>query len=300
MNGPYSQWDARNSSEHLTLAAHYRSADPIRWNGSMVYPMYTEQIAGDPALVTLTLLSAAPPLGVRGLGIGMSMVDAYVGLDGRRLGGVDVWSDALATGITFELVPTEPSAMFTLTPVWVDADGTQQSWTGNYGILVEPTPSGSLVLWCSVGAGPANFANLVVELSTGKGEYEVGADTDAHTHPQPVVTVDDEPADPGYRSALYDLGVAMYSRGEEEHACGLWAQAAEAGHAGAAYDLGVVRFRRGDLAAAEHWWRTAADRRESRAMSGLAELLDRQGNHAEARVWRACAAEERSTDQPVN
>lgn len=107
--------------------------------------------------------------------------------------------------------------------------------------------------------------------------------------------------DHSYRTALYDLGVAMYGRGEEDQACGLWAQAADAGHPGAAYDLGVVRFRRGDLADAERWWRTAADRREPRAMAGLAELLDRQGNYAEARVWRACADEERVTkaDQSV-
>ncbi|MFI9503934.1 hypothetical protein [Nocardia sp. NPDC052566] len=249
--------------------------------------MYTEQLGDTTALVTMTLLSAAPPLGVRGLGIGMSVVDGHVVLDGRRLAGVDVWSDALASGVTFEVTATAPGGMFTVTPVWVDALGEQKSWTGNYGILVEPTPSGAIVLWCSVGEGPPNFANLVLELSTVAG------------HPDTAEN-DDAGGDPGYRSALYDLGVAMYSRGEEEQACGLWAQAAEAGHAGAAYDLGVVRFRRGDLGEAERWWRTAADRRESRAMSGLAELLDRQGNHAEARVWRACAAEERGFDPSCN
>lgn len=301
MNEPYSRWHARNSPDHLPLAARYQSADPIRWNGSMVYPMYTEQLGTDTTFVTLTLLSAAPPLGVRGLGIGLSVHDGYVGLNGRNLAGVDVWSDALAAGITFEVTALAANGMFTLTPVWVDASGEQQSWIGNYGILVEPTPSGSIVLWCSVGSGPANFANLVLELNTGARAPQ-SADTEPATQPEPMLAPgrDDDPdaadarePDPGYRGALYDLGVAMYSRGEEEQACGLWAQAAEAGHAAAAYDLGVLRFRRGELDEAERWWRTAADRRESRAMSGLAELLDRQGNHAEARVWRACAAEER-------
>ncbi|MEV0251591.1 tetratricopeptide repeat protein [Nocardia sp. NPDC050712] len=106
--------------------------------------------------------------------------------------------------------------------------------------------------------------------------------------------------DPGYRGALYELGVGMYNRGEEDEACGLWTQAAEAGHVGAAYDLGVVRFRRGDAGDAERWWRAAADLREPRAMAGLAGLLDRQGNHAEARIWRADAEEELArVDQSV-
>jgi tetratricopeptide (TPR) repeat protein len=102
--------------------------------------------------------------------------------------------------------------------------------------------------------------------------------------------------DPGYRGALYDLGVAMYRRGEEDQACGLWAQASEAGHAGAAYELGMVRLRRGDPVGAESWWRTAADRREPRAIAELADLLDQLGKHAEAKSWRTFAAELQDPD----
>ncbi|WP_433191758.1 hypothetical protein ACQP1G_23755 [Nocardia sp. CA-107356] len=406
MNQPYSHWYAQNSPENLPLAARYRSADPITWNGSLVYPMYTEQVGPAPILVTMTLLSAAPPAGLRGQGIGLSVIDGHIGIDGRRLAGVDVWSDALAAGVSFEVIPSDPGSLFSLTPVWVDGYGAQKSWTGNYGILIEQPPSGRLVLWCSVGEGPPNFANLVLEVDTAS-LPAVSAPTPpafaAHipanqptrpaespdvqskppTAPQRTVSAESEqprfpgaqptppdlelvrfsepqhsasarpdllaaeqtaplqPAlaeprptavtgtaqarspemrkpdsgriqlpepsqseppqsqiqrpdadgDHGYSGALYDLGVAMFGRGEEEQACGLWAQAADAGHAGAAYDLGVVLFRRGELGDAERWWRTAADRRESRAMVGLAELLERQGNHAEARAWRAYAAE---------
>ncbi|WP_067472861.1 tetratricopeptide repeat protein [Nocardia amamiensis] len=593
MNDPYSSWAARNSSENLPLAARYQSADPIRWHGSMVYPMYSEQIGPAPTTVTVTMLSAAPPAGLRGLGIGLSVVDGYVDLHGRSLAGVDAWSDALAEGVGFHVTPTAPSTLVTLTPVWVDEFGTQKSWTGNYGIVVEHRPEGRVVLWCSIGEGPANFANLVVEVSTAPtiiapdvpatnapettpmavstpiappastegpptaptmpvpridaaapagesaaiagpaaedpaqvgngrppangqsaparrsgslftnlqssrtalpdpeaprsapgsmgGDAQAPADpphldhrgpvsnaqtpaeapvaaarplltnprsgadsphsapntqitadasapmfaptpssakvprlppvdapspsaahpaTDiprtlsssqvsnmtqhsadasdppfgppvANTHPapypwdsapspqapntqpagalerslgplatttmrsaantthpapgspsqhtQPPVgtlssapippvpdTATDPPSppqaggrpaavdpprptaetrqssDPGYRGALYDLGVAMSTMGEEEQACGLWAQAAEAGHAGAAYELGMVRYRHGDPAGAESWWRTAADRGEPRAIAGLADLLDQQGKHTEA------------------
>ncbi|WP_228000025.1 tetratricopeptide repeat protein [Nocardia australiensis] len=350
MNQPYSQWHTQNSAENLPLAARYQTADPIRWNGSMVYPMYTERVGPVPIWVSMMLLSAAPPTGLRGHGIGLSVIDGYIGLAGKQLGGVDVWSDALTSGITFEVFPNAADALFSLTPVWVDPFGIEQSWSGNYGMLIEQPPSGQLVLWCSVGEGPPNFANLVVELTVEAAPAEsapqpsisvpnmpvpplpgphVPAPTASTLSPaattrsatsqpspsqpvssryepdpldspfgaptQPVaVTGADEPGGaPGrdYRSALYELAVAMYRRGEVEQACSLWVQAADAGHATAAYDLGVVSFRRGDMPAAERWWRSAADRRESRAMIGLAELLERRGNPSEAQLWRARAAD---------
>ncbi|MCP2289471.1 hypothetical protein ACFYT3_25210 [Nocardia amikacinitolerans] len=380
MNEPYSQWHAQNSAPDLPLAALYKSADPIRWNGSMVYPMYTEQFGRTTTLLSMTLLSAAPPAGLRGHGIGLSVVGGYIDIEGRRLAGIDVWSDALARGTTVTLTPTGPDAVFTLTPVWVDQSGVQRSWMGNYGILIEDTPDGRIALWCSVGEGPPNFANLVVGLGTAAApviatpkepvaetitntdmpntatpssppypngapagyaatsspagtaprsattaaaqaysptaEPEAGTDASAEqnggwsTGPDTVAPSVGElgeqrpverGAETGYRGALYDLGVAMFGRGEEEQACGLWAQAASAGHPGAGYDLGVVLFRRGDLAGAEGWWRTAAELRDLRAMAGLAELLDRRGDHAEARMWRARAADERAAEagQPV-
>lgn len=681
MNERYSSWAARNTPEELPLAARYQSADPIRWHGSMVYPMYTEQVGPAPTTVTLTMISAAPPAGLRGLGMGLSVVDGYLDLHGRSLAGVDAWSDALAAGVSFDVTPAAPVTLVTLTPVWVDEFGTQKSWAGNYGIVVEHRPNGRVVLWCSIGEGPPNFANLVVEVSTaptpvapeppatatpattsigmsppaslpassagpptaptmpvpridataaafepaaaaewlaadpsaavGGGNGQAAQSTPpqragslflnlqssraarstpetphsasgsrgpdnpapsplagqsvtdaapsgpvpraadsrsaandvpqnpqaqaeipaqglylrprterstadsygafgppvAHTHPpadparpvtgntppapdfppiprpaadgtrtessplvanpwsapdpfhafarngrhtrsqaeisppasvpaqedphpteappgsaitrpaaegshsdssspvadpgtatapfrafepvgthpkpaadtalagsgatkpdpapgmsrssgEPVSQTTPPPAantpaqeigppvtstppaastpiaapgilpdaapasdglprlaehsapvdaprrssdpgqsgDPGYRGALYDLGVAMYRRGEEDQACGLWAQASEAGHAGAAYELGMVRLRRGDPVGAESWWRTAADRREPRAIAELADLLDQLGKHAEAKSWRTFAAELQDPD----
>ncbi|MEU2177485.1 hypothetical protein ABZ552_24985 [Nocardia sp. NPDC019219] len=166
MNERYSSWAARNTPEELPLAARYQSADPILWHGSMVYPMYTEQVGPAPTTVALTMISAAPPAGLRGLGMGLSVVDGYLDLHGRSLAGVDAWSDALAAGVSFAVTPTAPVTLVTLTPVWVDEFGTQKSWAGNYGIVVEHQPNGRVVLWCSIGEGPPNFANLVVELST--------------------------------------------------------------------------------------------------------------------------------------
>lgn len=124
---------------------------------------------------------------------------------------------------------------------------------------------------------------------------QAGDRSTAVAPPRPA-TETRQSSDPGYRGALYDLGVAMSTMGEEEQACGLWTQAAEAGHAGAAYQLGMVRYRHGDQAGAESWWRTAAERGEPHAMAGLADLLEQQGKHAEAGSWRAYAAEQQASD----
>ncbi|MFC8043314.1 hypothetical protein [Nocardia sp. NPDC057353] len=166
MTDSYSQWYERHSPPGKILAGQYTSAEPIRYNGSLVYPMYSEEFGTPGARLAMTALSAAPPAGLRGWGIGLSVLDGHVRFDGRRLGGIDVWGDALATGISVELAGHSPQALFTLTPVWVDNQGVQKSWEGNYGILVEHLPDGRITLWCSVGEGPPNFANLVVEIST--------------------------------------------------------------------------------------------------------------------------------------
>ncbi|MEU2120386.1 tetratricopeptide repeat protein [Nocardia niwae] len=186
MNERYSSWAARNTPEELPLAARYQSADPILWHGSMVYPMYTEQVGPAPTTIALTMISAAPPAGLRGLGMGLSVVDGYLDLHGRSLAGVDAWSDALAAGVSFAVTPTAPVTLVTLTPVWVDEFGTQKSWAGNYGIVVEHQPNGRVVLWCSIGEGPPNFANLVVELSTAPTPLPPGASALAATTMTPV------------------------------------------------------------------------------------------------------------------
>ncbi|NEW25981.1 tetratricopeptide repeat protein [Nocardia cyriacigeorgica] len=274
----------------LPLAARYRSADPISWQGSMVYPMYTEQLTGSATTLTLTLLSATPPPGVRGLGVGLSMVDGYVGVDRRTLAGVDVWRDALERGITVELSAARRGALYSLTPVWRDTDGAARSWSGNYGIVVERAAGGRIVLWCSLGAGPPHFADLVVEVSAAPADTTplpaVGGAKSRTSAPNAEA---DAPGERDYRSALYDLGVAMFARGEEEQACELWSQAAAGGHGPAAYDLGVVRYRQGEFDEAERYWRIAAEQRGVRAMAGLAELLQRRGASTEAQLWRTRA-----------
>ncbi|NKY57923.1 hypothetical protein [Nocardia flavorosea] len=155
---------AEPAPQRRTLAARYRSADPIDLDGATVYPMYSEQLPTPASALTMTLLSATPPAGLAAVGIGLSVIDGYIDLDDRHLAGVDIWRDALERGITFDLAADSPDALFALTPVWSDAAGEPQSWSGNYGIVVERTEMGRTVLWCSMGEGPPHFADLVIEV----------------------------------------------------------------------------------------------------------------------------------------
>ncbi|WP_280343383.1 tetratricopeptide repeat protein [Nocardia neocaledoniensis] len=162
MNDP----GARPPGEPVPLDQRYTGADPIEWCGAAVYPMYTEALAVGTTAVRLRAVSVMPPADVAGIGLGLTVQDGHVNLDGRALVGVDIWSDALTAGVDISVTANAPQALFTLTPVWVAESGTQQSWTGNYGMVVDLLPGGSSTLWCSTGPGTPDFNELVVELTT--------------------------------------------------------------------------------------------------------------------------------------
>ncbi|MFC4128496.1 hypothetical protein [Nocardia rhizosphaerae] len=156
----------RHPGDSVPLDQRYTGADPIEWCGAAVYPMYTESLAAGTTAVRLRAVSVMPPAGVAGLGLGLTVQDGHVNLDGRSLAGVDIWSDALAGGVDIAVTADAPEALFTLTPVWVAGSGAQQSWTGNYGMVVDLLPNGASTLWCSTGPGTPDFNELVVELTT--------------------------------------------------------------------------------------------------------------------------------------
>lgn len=252
------------------LADRYPGTEPVGWNGVTVHPMYSQRLGADHTVVRLSLLSTAPPPGLLGLGIGLSVLDGHVDLHGRRLPGVDVWTDAIAAGTQLRLTRTGPAAAYTLTPVWMTASGVVESWTGNYGVVIERGNDAAMVLRCSSGVGAPDFAELVVSVTT----------TDEQTGEQER-----------FRTALYELGLVSHTRGELEQAEHLWRRAADLGHIGAAYDLGVLGFRGGDLVEAAHWWQRAAEQGDRRAMAGLAEVLERRGDSETAQRWRRQARE---------
>ncbi|WP_410872629.1 tetratricopeptide repeat protein [Nocardia sp. A7] len=294
MNDP----GAQRPGDPVPLDQRYHGADPIEWCGAQVYPMYTEALPAGTTAVHLRALSVMAPEDVTGLGLGLSVHDGHVNLNGRSLAGVDVWYEALAEGIDISVTADAPDALFTLTPVWVAGSGTHQSWTGNYGMVVDLLPDGASTLWCSTGPGTPDFNELVVELSTGPAE-PTGPRTPVISavpirpvgtvEPTPVVTAPavadpvpegpiapppPRPASQGVGGALHDLGTAMHERGEHDSARALWTQAAQAGHSGAAYDLGALLLQQGERDAAEQWWKAAArdDPRAAASLTALSEL----------------------------
>ncbi|MEV5646638.1 hypothetical protein AB0L57_00170 [Nocardia sp. NPDC052254] len=250
------------------LADRFQGTEPVAWRGATVHPMYSQRLAADRTVVRLSLLSEAPPRSLRGLGIGLSVLDGYVLLRGRKLSGVDVWSDAIGAGAELSLGRTGPAAAYTLTPVWMTAEGVVESWTGNYGMVIEPGTDGAMRLRCSSGVGAPDFGELVVTVTA---------------------TAESSGEQDRFRAALYDSGVQAHTRGETDRARQLWRQAADLGHPDAAYDLGVLGFRAGEYGEAQRWWRLAAEQGNPRAMAGLAEVLERQGDPGAARRWRSQA-----------
>lgn len=250
------------------LADRFQGTEPVDWRGVTVHPMYSQRLAADRTVVRLSHVAAAPPRGLLGLGIGLSVLDGYVLLRGRKLSGVDVWSDAIAEGAELHLGRTGPAGAYTLTPVWMTAEGLVESWTGNYGVVIERGTDGAMLLRCSTGIGEPDFGELILTVAA---------------------TAESSGAQDRFRSALYDLGVGAHTRGDTGQARHFWRQAADLGHAGAAYDLGVLGYRAGDYGEAQQWWRLAAEQGDSRAMAGLAEVLERQGDPGAARRWRSQA-----------
>ncbi|MFD3508790.1 type IV pilus biogenesis/stability protein PilW [Nocardia sp. NPDC058666] len=258
--------------DHVPLDQRYHGADPIEWCGAAVYPMYTEALPVGTTAVHLRALSVMAPEDVTGLGLGLSVHDGHVNLNGKALPGVDIWYEALVTGIDITVTADAPDALFTLTPVWVAESGTHQSWTGNYGMVVDLLPDGASTLWCSTGPGTPDFNELVVELTTGPATRLDPVPAAELTAPLSPITA--APQSPDVGTALYDLGTAMHERGEHDSARLLWTQAARAGHPGAAYDLGTLFYQAGDDEAAQQWWQTAAHE-DPRAAASLTALLER-------------------------
>ncbi|MFI8974116.1 hypothetical protein ACIGO9_14605 [Nocardia asteroides] len=162
MNDP----GAQRPGDPIPLAQRYTSADPIDWCGAAVYPMYAEALSLGTTTVRLHALSVMAPAEVTGLGLGLTVQGGYVHLNGKSLQGVDIWYDALADGVDIVVTADAPEALFTLTPVWVAGTQAQQSWTGNYGMVIDLLPGSTSTLWCSTGPGTPDFNELVVELTT--------------------------------------------------------------------------------------------------------------------------------------
>ncbi|GEM34754.1 hypothetical protein NN3_57610 [Nocardia neocaledoniensis NBRC 108232] len=303
MNDP----GARLPDEPVSLDQRYTAADPIEWCGAAVYPMYTETLAVGTTAVRLRAVSVMPPAGVSGLGLGLTVQDGHVDLDGRSLVGVDIWSDALTEGVDISVTANAPQALFTLTPVWVAESGTQQSWTGNYGMVVDLLPGGSSTLWCSTGPGTPDFNELVVELTTiPSAEVSIAATAPALVTmpltvlppamapavpappapapaPAPAPTISTAPATPLPTHAAD-------ATDRTEAASPMPAADTGQGIGRALYELGTAMRERGDHDSARTLLTQAAEAGHRGAAHDLGALLLDAGDRAGAEKWWKAAA----------
>ncbi|MFD3743382.1 hypothetical protein [Nocardia sp. NPDC058633] len=305
MNDP----GAQRPGDPIPLDQRYHGADPIEWCGAAVYPMYTEALPVGTTAVHLRALSVMAPEDVTGLGLGLSVHDGHVNLDGRSLAGVDIWYEALARGIDISVTAHAPDALFTLTPVWVAGSGTHQSWTGNYGMVVDLLPGGASTLWCSTGPGTPDFNELVVELTTGPADPPrpvtplISADTTTPVGPTavtppvaspeptalmvspepitPVISVSAEP-----EPLTTDSGPAPTISSTPADP----PRSPDHGVGGALHDLGTAMHARGDHDSARALWTQAAQAGHSGAAYDLGALLLQHGERAAAEQWWKAAA----------
>ncbi|UGT56021.1 tetratricopeptide repeat protein [Nocardia asteroides] len=305
MNDP----GARPPDEPVPLDQRYTGADPIEWCGAAVYPMYTEALAVGTTAVRLRAVSVMPPADVAGLGLGLTVQDGHVNLDGRSLVGVDIWSDALTEGVDISVTANAPQALFTLTPVWVAESGTQQSWTGNYGMVVDLLPGGSSTLWCSTGPGTPDFNELVVELTTiPSAEVSMAATAPALVTmpltvlppmapvvPAPPPPAVPEPPAPAVSTApVTPLPIPAADATDRTGAAPPTAPTPPAdtgqGIGRALYELGTAMRERGDHESARTLLTQAAEAGHRGAAHDLGALLLDAGDRAGAEKWWKAAA----------
>ncbi|MFI1236055.1 hypothetical protein [Nocardia salmonicida] len=309
MNDP----GAQRPGEPVPLDQRYQGADPIEWCGAAVYPMYAEALPAGTTALHLRALSVMAPEDVTGLGLGLSVHDGHVNLDGRSLAGVDIWYEALADGIDISVTADAPDALFTLTPVWVAGSGTHQSWTGNYGVVVDLLPDGASTLWCSTGPGTPDFNELVVELTTGPTEPDrpstpvdaaeptpptgptepippsVSTEPAPHTaDPDPPTDVCIAPADVCIAPA--DVSIAPADVSIAPAAPATPPRSADQGVGAALHNLGTAMHERGEHDSARALWTQAAQAGHTGAAYDLGALLLQQGERAAAEQWWKTAA----------
>jgi len=145
--------------------------EPIDWEGALVHPMLRlRPHSGDRVVVTWE--SSDSPR-VQGLGVRLRMPDLAgpKGYGGTlRVGAVEspaimLWMDSAPPSVVIECVEVLNGAELRISNRWRLADGREDEWLNNYGMLVESTDPRLFVLRCSDGYGQApTFDDLVVRV----------------------------------------------------------------------------------------------------------------------------------------
>ncbi|MBO0768895.1 MAG: hypothetical protein J2O48_09455 [Solirubrobacterales bacterium] len=144
--------------------------EPITYQGELVYPNFSADMAvGD--RVRTTWLSAASPR-VQGLSLSLRIPDIG-GAKGR--GGllrieeteaptIGYWMDTAPRVVEAECVKLKSGAELWISNRWRTDDGVEHEWLNNFGIKIEPITEDSVILHCSDGYGEPSFDDQVVRV----------------------------------------------------------------------------------------------------------------------------------------
>lgn len=138
----------------------------IKWNGRRLWTVYEVPVpkSGKFAIEFLSAPSEPPQ------GVDVKAVSGAVVLEaGERVETLRTWHDARFEDVVeypFESKDGRLKVWNVYSRSWPDGRRTEEKWTGNAGLFVEPQADGSLLFRCSSGpANPPDFDQLVFRLS---------------------------------------------------------------------------------------------------------------------------------------
>ena len=108
---------------------------------------------------------------VQGLGIRVVRLDQRGpagGLEvaGQRAPAIMLWQDSAPPRVTLGCVQIDDDAVVRVTNRWRHADGREDEWSNNYGMLIEEEGPDAVLLRCSDGVGDEpTFTDLVVRIT---------------------------------------------------------------------------------------------------------------------------------------
>lgn len=134
---------------------------PIEYKGQTVHAIYELAISrGQRLTIWFRSVRPQPRQGLR-LVINKGTLD----INGEQLKDVVLWTDTAPEIVEVHALPPRSGGTLKIWNTWIGSLGSMDAWTGNSGMLVEPTTDG-VVLRCSAGIGEPDFSELVVEITT--------------------------------------------------------------------------------------------------------------------------------------
>lgn len=134
---------------------------PITYKGQLVHAIYELPVTRSQRL-RIRFRSARPQ---PRQGLRLVITKGTLDINGQQLKDVVLWADTAPEVVEVHTLPPKAGGSLKMWNTWIGSLGSMDAWTGNSGMLVEPTSNG-VVLKCSAGIGEPDFSDLVVEITT--------------------------------------------------------------------------------------------------------------------------------------